>query len=48
MAACLFVLSPCSAGRLVVADASVTRDPGFAQISVTAEQWIPIEEVQGE
>ncbi|GAB4823730.1 hypothetical protein N2152v2_010776 [Parachlorella kessleri] len=35
------------AGCLVLADASVTKDPSFAGISVTAEMWIPIKEVSG-
>ena len=34
------------AGRLVLADAGVTRDPLFTSISVTAEMWLPIEEVR--
>lgn len=34
-----------SAGSLVLADSSVTKDPSFAGISVTSEQWIPLQEV---
>ncbi len=33
------------AAALVVSDKRVTKDPVFASISVTAEQWVPIVEV---
>jgi tRNA guanosine-2'-O-methyltransferase len=33
------------ASRLVLADSRVTKDPQFASISVSAEHWVPIEEV---
>lgn len=33
------------AGRLVLSDLSVARDPSFAAVSVTAEQWLPLEQV---
>ncbi|GLI70009.1 hypothetical protein VaNZ11_014743 [Volvox africanus] len=34
------------AGRLVLADLAATRDPLFTSVSVTAEQWLPMEEVK--
>lgn len=34
------------AGRLVLADVAVTKDPQFTAVSVTAEQWLPVEEVK--
>ncbi|WIA08744.1 hypothetical protein OEZ85_008167 [Tetradesmus obliquus] len=34
------------AGALVLADKRVTADAGFTSISVTAERWVPIEEVK--
>ncbi|GIL43959.1 hypothetical protein Vafri_1516 [Volvox africanus] len=34
------------AGRLVLADLAATRDPMFTSVSVTAEQWLPMEEVK--
>ncbi|GIL82026.1 hypothetical protein Vretifemale_10973 [Volvox reticuliferus] len=34
------------AGRLVLADLAATRDPVFTSVSVTAEQWLPMEEVK--
>ena len=34
---------PCSrAAKLVVADARVMSEPGFAAISVTAEKWVSL------
>ena len=33
------------ASRLVLADASITKNPTFASISVSAEHWVPIEQV---
>ena len=33
------------AGRLVLPDLAVLKDPSFAAISVTAEQWLPVEAV---
>jgi tRNA G18 (ribose-2'-O)-methylase SpoU len=33
------------AGALVLGDASVTSDPTFTAISVTAERWVPVMEV---
>lgn len=34
-----------SASRLVLADTSVTSHPDFSSISVSAEHWVPLEEV---
>ncbi|PNH07214.1 putative methyltransferase TARBP1 [Tetrabaena socialis] len=34
------------AGRLVLADLAATRDPLFTAVSVTAERWLPMEEVK--
>ena len=36
------------AARLVLADASVVKDSEFSHISVSAEHWVPIEEVSRE
>jgi len=33
------------ANKLVLADASITKHPEFASISVSAEHWVPIEQV---
>ena len=33
------------ASKLVLADASITKNPLFASISVSAEHWVPIEQV---
>ncbi|KXZ44095.1 hypothetical protein GPECTOR_74g709 [Gonium pectorale] len=34
------------AGRLVLGDMAATKDPLFTSVSVTAEQWLPMEEVK--